>query len=60
MKADKERLQREFTNLKSTIRDIEETSDQNSADEYIEHIKLIAKQKLDMEGVNNFPSSLRE
>jgi len=51
LKADKERLQREFTNLKSTIRDIEETSDQNSADEYIEHIKLIAKQKLDMEGV---------
>jgi len=50
LKVEKERLQREFSNLKSTIRDIEETSDQNAADEYIEHIKLIAKQKLDMEG----------
>ena len=53
-------MQREFNNLKSTIKDIEETSDQNSADEYIEHIKLIAKQKLDMEGVNNYFQSFKE
>ncbi len=50
---EKERLEKEFNNLKSTIRDVEDTSGGNSADEYIEHIKLIAKQKLDLEGVNN-------
>ena len=50
---EKERLHKEFNNLKSTIHDVEETSESNSADEYIEHIKLIAKQKLDLEGVRN-------